>query len=767
MKQFALFCGALVGCTATVNAAGLVGEKIDTLRATQLQGVQVLSTRAGKKTPMAFENVSKEQIKSMNFGQDVPYLLMFTPSVTTSSDAGTGMGYTGIRVRGTDPSRVNITANGIPINDSESSNVYWVNMSDLASSVQSIQVQRGVGTSTNGAGAYGASINLQTENIGLKPFMGLDVSGGSYGTHKETLRFGTGLLGEHWGFQGRLSNMGSDGYIDRASVRLNSYFLQGGYFSDNTVVKFITFNGTEQTYHAWNYPSLYEMGLYGRRYNSCGEYYDDEGNVHYYGNQTDNYHQQHYQLFWNQILNANWNFNVGLHYTKGFGYYNEYKPGQNLADYTLSKKADLQADLVRQKALDNDFYGAVASVNYNSLHGLTATVGSAWNKYLGGHYGVVTWVGNPYMMQNDQKVYQQGDYQSEVDHRYYDNDGRKYDFNVYGKVNYEFLKGLSVYADLQYRHIGIHMYGPTDKFNEDGSRFVFADHFTFDFFNPKAGLFYQINPHHGLYASFAVANKEPTHDDYEDNLGTSLHSERLYDWEAGYKYQSRRFSAGVNFYYMNYRNQFVLTGEINNIGELISKNAGKSYRMGVELQAAWQPVDWFRWDANATFSKNRAKDWTVVLDDGKTVNLGDTPLSFSPSVIFNNIFSFQYKGFSAKVMSQFVGEQYLSNTGFKSYVNEDAEEGMPKEVSMMLDSYFTTNVDLSYTFKLRGLKSVTVGCSVYNIFSEKYENNGWTSASYKKDSKGNVVAYNTTDPYETGLSAQAPINALAHISLNF
>ena len=765
-----LACGAAMCVAATANAANPKGVKIDTLRAVQLQNVQVVSTRASKKTPMAFENVTKQQIKQMNFGQDIPYLLMLTPSVTTSSDAGTGIGYTGIHVRGTDPTRVNITANGIPINDSESSNVYWVNMSDFASSLESMQVQRGVGTSTNGAGAYGASINLQTENIGVKPYMGLDVSGGSYDTHKETFRFGTGLLDGHWGFQGRLSNIGSNGYIDRASVRLNSYFLQGGYFSDNTVVKFVTFNGTEKTYHAWNYPSLYEMSLYGRRYNSCGEYYDDNGNVHYYDNQTDNYHQQHYQLFWNQILNHNWNFNFALHYTKGFGYYNEYKAERKLAEYTFTPDWSLRADLVRQKTMDNDFYGAVASINYNNLKGLTATLGSAWNKYDGDHYGIVTWVGKPYKYDaDDKKVYQLGDFNAEPDHEYYRNNAKKYDFNVYGKVNYEFVKGLSAYADLQYRHVGVHMYGPHDEFGDDGKQLVFAEHFTYDFFNPKAGLYYQINPYNNVYASFAVANKEPTRDDYENNFGVKLNSERLYDWELGYKFQSRRFSAGVNFYYMNYRNQFVLTGELNDIGEPIAANtnSGKSYRMGVELQAGWQPVDWFRWDANATFSKNRAKNWTVTLDDGKPADLGDTPLSFSPSAIFNNIFSFNYKGFSAKIMSQFVGEQYLSNTGFKSYVNENASEGTPKEVSMMLDSYFTTNLDLSYTFKLRGLKSITVGCTVYNLFSEEYENNGWTSASYKKDSKGNIIAYNSNDAYETGLSAQAPINFLAHLSLNF
>lgn len=773
MNKMLLAAGAVMCITATAEAATPRGAKIDTLRTVQLQNVQVVSTRASKKTPMAFENVTKEQIKSVNFGQDIPYLLMLTPSVTTSSDAGTGIGYTTLRVRGTDPSRVNITANGIPLNDGESSNVFWVNMGDFASSLESMQVQRGVGTSTNGAGAFGASINLQTENIGAKPYMGLDLSAGSYGTHKETFRFSTGLLGGHWGFQGRLSNIGSDGYVDRASVRLNSYFLQGGYFSDNTVVKFVTFNGTEKTYHAWNYPSMYEMSLYGRTYNSCGEYYDADGNRKYYDNQTDNYHQQHYQLLWNQILGKNWNFNAALHYTHGLGYYNQYKSKQALASYDMTDDWGVYSDLVRQKYNDNDFFGGVASVNYKDNNRLSATLGGAWNKYSNDHYGLVTWSGKPFSYGYDADGNKYKDYSvgnaitnSEPDHKYYDNNAKKYDFNVYGKVAYDIIDGLNAYVDLQYRHVGLYMNGPADDFDDNG-RVVYKEHFTYDFFNPKAGLYYQITPNNNVYASFAVGNKEPTRNDYEDNMGTDLKSERLYDWELGYKYQSQKFSAGVNFYYMNYTNQFVLTGELNKIGEPIKTNGGKSYRMGVELQAGWQPLDCFRWDANATFSRNRNKNWTETMADGTVENLGDTRISFTPEAQFNNIFSFNYKGFTGKIMSQYVGKQYMANTGFDSYVNEGAGSGEPSEVSMVLDPYFITNVDLSYTFKLKGLKSITVGCTVYNLFSEKYENNGWTYAQYKKDASGKVVAFQQGDPYETGYSAQAPINFMAHLSVNF
>lgn len=385
MKRF-LVLGVLCGCIAMQMIAkvpkGNNSQKKDTLvqddkfmKSIQLQDVNVVSTRASKSTPMAFHNFSKDDIKGINFGKDVPTLLQLTPSVLSTSDTGMGIGYTGIRVRGTDPTRINITANGIPVNDAESGLVYWSNIPDFASSVENIQIQRGVGTSTNGAGAFGATVNMQTENIGLNPYASFDMSGGSYYTHKETFRFSTGLFGGHWGVQGRLSNIGSKGYIDRADSRLNSYFLQGGYFSDNTVVKLVTFNGTEKTYMAWDYASKADMQKYGRRYNPSGMYTDANGNTAFYCNQTDNYHQQHYQLIWNQTVSSDFNFNVALHYTKGNGYYEQYKEDQKLYKYLLESELGAKSDLIRQKKMDNDFYGAVASLNYNNRNGLTANLG--------------------------------------------------------------------------------------------------------------------------------------------------------------------------------------------------------------------------------------------------------------------------------------------------------------------------------------------------------------------------------------------------------
>jgi iron complex outermembrane receptor protein len=749
----------LFSVIALMGVVTAQATEVDTLKSVELQDVQVVATRATHKTPVAFTNMSKEQLKAVNFGQDVPYLLSLTPSVTMTSDAGNGIGYTSLRVRGTDPSRINITANGIPMNDAESAQLYWVNMGDFASSVQSMQIQRGVGTSTNGAGAFGATLNMQTENVGTEPFLGLDLSGGSYYSHKQTLRFGTGLLSGHWGIQGRLSNIGSKGYLDRASTKLNSYFLQAGYFGDNTMVKFITFNGVEETYHAWNYTSKYEQSLYGRTYNSCGVMgFDEDGYpTGYYNNQTDNYHQQNYQLIWNQRLTQKLNLNAALHYTRGDGYYEQYKRNRKLGKYGLIdfygyEDPETRGNVIEQKKMANDFYGAVASLVYNNQQGLEAALGGGWNKYDGDHFGEVVGVPN---------------------HEYYRNNAKKTDFNIYGKVNYKFTKGLSGFLDLQYRHIGYKMQDPTDEygFNVDG-KYLVDD--KFNFFNPKFGLNYDITRNHKVYASYAIAHKEPTRNDYEDNIGTDLKAERLNDLEVGYKFQSERFSAGANIYWMSYKDQFVLTGELNEIGEAIATNVGKSYRLGLELEAAWKPLDWLRWDANATLSRNRAKDWTVKDNDLDVVNLGDTPIAFSPDFIMNNILTFDYRGFKASIQSQYISDQYLTNTGFKEMECKDSwsEDANTTYETLLLKAHFNTNVDLSYTFALKqwGIKDVTAGVTLYNIFSAKYDNNGWAAPQFEKDGKGGVKAVNgwgLRDQDAAGFAPTAPFNMMAHLSINF
>ena len=757
MMLAALCCAAFPSTMSAESKKDLA--PVDSSKAIELQAVEVVSTRAKSNTPMAFHNVSQKDLKQVNFGQDIPYLLMLTPSITLTSDAGNGIGYTTLRVRGTDPGRINITVNGIPQNDAESSQLYWVNMGDLASSLQSIQVQRGVGTSTNGAGAFGATVNMQTESIGEQPYVSLETSAGSYYSHKETLRFGTGLLSNHWGFQGRLSNIGSKGYVRRASTKLNSYFLQGGYFSDNTMVKLVTFNGEERTYHAWDYASHYAQDVYGRRYNPCGEYYDDAGNRLYYHNQTDNYHQQNYQLIATQRLSNELNLHAALHYTKGQGYYEQYRYQDELKEYGLSN-GDETSDLVRQKKMDNDFYGAVADLTY-AKGAVSATLGGGWNKYDGDHFGRVIWAKSTQL-------------ELLPDHEYYRNKAKKTDGNIYAKVNWTFAPGLTAFADMQYRHVGYKMQDPTDEWgaNTDGS-YVYDD--KFDFFNPKAGLNYEFARHHRAYVSYAIAHREPTrnnYEDYNDNHSAYPKAERLGDLELGYTYRSRKFSAGINAYWMDYHNQFVLTGELDKIGNAITRNVEKSYRMGLELQAGWQPLSWLRWDANATLSRNRVKDMKVTLDDYETtVNIGDQPLSFSPDFIMNHIVSFNYRGLSAQLIERFVGEQYLTNTGFKTMQCTDSN-GQTTYETIMLDSHWTTDINISYNFSWKkvGLKDASVGISLYNLFSAKYDNNGWAAPQFEQDSNGDIIAVNTwgtRDDGAAGFAPSAPFNCMAHLTLTF
>lgn len=556
---------------ATLGVCAQTHEK-DSLRVISLQEVEIISTRATGTTPVAFTNVSKEQLKKQNFGQDLPYLLSMIPSAITTSDAGAGIGYTTLRIRGTDGTRINVTANGIPINDAESHTVFWVNLPDFASSVKDLQVQRGAGTSTNGAGAFGGSINMQTGDFSLKPYAEINASYGSFNTHKETVKVGTGLINEHWSFDVRLSNISSDGYIDRASVGLNSYYAQGGYYSDNTSVKLITFGGKERTYHAWNYASKDQMAAFGRRFNSCGYMYIEDknggihqpeidydygvkeagqlikngGTFHFYDDQTDNYVQKNYHLLVNHTFTPQWHLNAGLHYTKGDGYYQEYKIGRKLVEYGMKPyEADgenvTESDLVRKKAMDNWFGGGIFSVNYTNDR-LNASLGGGLNRYDGDHFGKVLWVKN-YLGQLN------------PDNDYYRNNATKNDGNIYLKANYELGGGVSAYADLQYRHITYKMHGQNDKWNDETNALqTLHIEDKFDFFNPKAGLFWQINTNNRLYGSFSVAHKEPTRNNYTDGkLTEHPKAERLFDYELGYTFANSWLNLGANLYYMDYK----------------------------------------------------------------------------------------------------------------------------------------------------------------------------------------------------------------------
>lgn len=709
----------------------------------------VIATRATSSTPIAFTNISREELSRTNHGQDIPYLVSATPSSVSTSDAGAGIGYTSLRIRGVDATRINVTANGIPVNDAESHTVFWVNMPDLASSVKDIQVQRGVGTSTNGAGAFGASMNLQTSDFSRNPYAEVSLSGGSFRTHKETLRLGTGLLNDHWTFDLRLSNIGTAGYIDRASADLYSFYTQAAYVGDATTARFIAFGGTEETYHAWNYASREEMDAYGRRYNSCGYMFTDaDGVQHFYDDQTDNYTQTNLQFLLDHRFNKQWKANIGLHYTKGDGYYQEYKTDRKLIEYGMQPydvngETIKRSDLVRKKAMDNHFAGLVFSLNYTDKK-LRATLGGAANRYSGDHFGKVLWVKN-YI----------GNLNPNAD--YYRNEAQKDDANIYARGEYLITPQLTAYGDVQYRHIRYTVEGTNDKYNSwtgNGMQGLDLDE-RFDFFNPKVGLNWQPTKHLRIFASVAQAHKEPTRNNYTDGYLTEHpRAERLTDYELGATYTADNWHVGANLYWMDYKDQLVLTGELNEIGEAVSANVPKSYRAGIELQGGFSLPFGLSWEGNLTLSRNRIRDFKETIygydDDwndlpAAVVDHGDTHIAFSPDVIAGSTLNYTYKGLRTSLHTQFVSEQYMSNADVAAH---------------KLDAYCVSNLDVSYTFSPKSLaKNASIGVTVYNLFNEEYENNGWASSSYQ-NTPDTRVNY-------TGYAAQAGINFLAHLTLKF
>ncbi|MDR3704313.1 MAG: TonB-dependent receptor [Paludibacteraceae bacterium] len=699
-----------------------------------LDEVVVASIRVTDKSPVAYSTVTKKDIALANLGQDVPYLLNTTPSFVATSDAGTGVGYTNFRIRGTDAGRINITVNGIPINDPEEQIMYWVDMPDLSSSVENIQIQRGVGTSTNGAGAFGATISMQTEALNVKPYAEVGSSYGSFNTNKNTLKVGSGLLNGHWAFDARLSNITSDGYIDRASVDMKSYYFSGGYYGKKTILKAVIFGGVEKTYHAWDGVPGDSLST-NRTYNPCGQYTDNNGNVQYYKNQTDNYDQKNYQLHFSHQVNKNLNANVALHYTHGIGYYEEYQPGQKLANYNITSTyaSDSVTDLITQKWMENDFYGVVYSLNYTRKK-ISCSLGGAANQYDGVHYGYVTWFKD---MQNATNEYE-----------WYRNHTLKTDVNVYGKVNYELLKGLDVYGDLQYRYVNIRMTGTEAELqNLDFDP-------KFNFFNPKGGLHYALNKHNAWYASVSVANKEPNRTNYtEAGADESPTSERLTDYELGYLFKNDVLSLGANLYYMDYKNQLILTGKVSEIGEALTSNIPQSYREGVELMAGINFFKGLRWSGNVTLSENKIKNFTEYDVDVYDVSgnwtgtqnnvLGKTDIAYSPNIIANSLLSFLYHDFGIALQSNYVGKQYIDNTS-----SNDCR----------LDAYFVNNLRFNYSLKLKQLKSIDFSFAVNNILNEKYSSNGYVwYSSYEAGQRMNDLRY----------FPQAEINFMGGVSLKF
>ena len=710
MKNLFLFLTLFV---LSISAKAQQNQKTqDSTKTEKLDEVLVKAVRVDADSPITHSNVSKEALAKRNLGQDIPVLLNFLPSVVTTSDAGAGIGYTGIRVRGISGGSTNVTINGIPYNDAESLGTFWVNLQDFSSSVENLQVQRGVGTSTNGAGAFGASINILTDAVSKESSGETSHSFGSFNTRRHNVKFSTGLLNNHIELAGRLSQIKSDGYLDRASSNLKSYFVQGSYVNNGTLIKAIAFGGHEITYQSWFGFNPVDVAAVGanpnidenRRYNISGIQLDDEGNFEgFYENQVDNYKQDHYQLHWNQRWDNNWSTNLGLNYTKGRGFFEEYVDNYYYSNVFFAADASFEfigkdpitvngetvesQDYIRRRWLDNDFHVINASVNYKNER-VKFISGLSYSTYHGDHFGEVIWE----QFANDNNF---GD-------RYYEGDGDKYDFSSFAKMTYSLNENLSLYGDLQYRQVNY----DTSGINSDLD--IFEIDKTYDFFNPKLGLTYNLNNNSNLYFSYARANREPSRGDFENNR--DIKPEELNDFELGWRFKNKNIGINANAYYLAYNEQLVATGALDNSGAQIRDNTGESYRLGLEIEAN-VVLDKLSIQPNITISSNKNKE-TFFKRDGVVQNLGKTNIAFSPDFVMGNVLTYNAtSNFSIALLSKFVGEQYMGNI--------DAE-------SSKLDSYSVNDLNLVYEIKPKSIfKSIVFTGLVNNIFNEKYISNGF------------------------------------------
>ncbi len=713
--------------------------------------VLVEATRAGDKTPVAKTMVDKSVIEDQNIGQDVPYLLTMTPSFVVTSDAGAGVGYTNFRIRGTDLDRINVTINGIPANDAESHGTWFVDMPDLAGSTDNIQIQRGVGTSTNGAAAFGATINMQTNTLNKNPYAEYRTSAGSFGTFKNSVSAGSGLLNNHLSVDVRLSKVNSDGFIDRATSDLKSFFVSAGYYSENTIIKANVFSGFEETYQAWNgvpsvklnndtegmqrYRDHWLLGNSEReneiRYEQMVSSNARTYNMYTYKHEVDHYQQDHYELHLSHKFNKSLNINGALYYTYGRGYYENYDYDENYKDYTMTPPSptDTLTDMVKRKWLSNDFYGTIFSMNYEKDKS-SLTFGGGYNIYDGRHFGRVIWA--EYFGNN------------EKDHEWYHGTGKKKDFNFYAKYNYQLTRALNLYADMQYRNINYDIGGI-----DDDLRNITQSH-SYNFLNPKAGIYYRPDKVQEAYLSYSRANREPTRDDFvdADPNGKQPRSEALNDFEAGYTYKKPSFMIGANLYYMNYDKQLIQTGEINDVGAAIMVNVDNSSRSGIELTGGIKITPYLNWDVNATFSRNKIKNFTEYVDDWDTggqeaINLGKTDLAFSPKLIMNSQISYKpSETLSINLLTNYVSRQYIDNTS-----NNDRK----------LNSWFVNNLRFDYRMKGLLFREMTFHVMVNNLFAAEYESNAWVY-SYIYEGKRYKM---------DGYFPQAGINFLAGIDFNF
>ena len=660
---------------------------IDTVQGTKqnLDEVIVKGIRAKFSSPISYSNIYKEKLKNKNLGQDLPILLNFLPSVVTTSDAGAGIGYTGIRVRGVSPQSTNITINGIPFNDPESMGTFWVNLPDFTSSVQSLQLQRGIGTSTNGSGAFGASINILTDNISQTPYAEISSSFGSFNTRKNTIKFSTGKINDVFEFSGRFSKIDSDGYVDRAFSDLKSYFIQGTYLKGSTLIKAISFAGHEKTYQSW----------YGLTMDQLKE--NRRQNPYTYENEIDNYKQDHYQLHWNEQINNFWSFNLGLNYTYGRGYFEQYREDDNIdtyggivsSDTNLNGEKTDTTDLIRRRWLDNDFYVFNSSLNFIK-NKIDLTISSSYSSYVGDHFGEVIWA----------RTFSSN---GKIRDRYYEGIGEKKDLSFFTKLLYSIDEKIEFYSDLQYRNVKYNTSGTTS----DLVNMVIDK--SYGFFNPKIGLSYKLNPNSLLYVSYARANREPNRTDYESN--PDIQPERLNDIEFGWRLRNKNMSLNLNSYFMLYDEQLILTGEIDDVGNPKRTNSGSSYRIGLEIENRINISELFSFETNLTLSSNKNKNIFSMVD-GALFNYGKTNISFSPSFVGSNAIIYQpSEKISLSLLSKYVGKQYMGNTD---------------QPNSILESYFVNDINITYSIKPEKIfQSISINFLINNILNKEYISNGY------------------------------------------
>ena len=716
---------SFIGFESQIRDVTLKGDTVLNIvllaKSVMTEEVFVNATRAGERTPMAYSTVTKEDISKNNIAQDIPYLLGYTPSLVVSSDAGTGVGYTNINIRGTDVKRINVTIDGVPVNDAESHGVWWVDLPDLASSADNIQIQRGVGTSTNGAGAFGATINFQTTNLNREPYAEVNSSYGSFNTSKNTINFGTGLINKKFAIDARLSKIWSDGYIDRAFSDLKSFYISGTMYGETSILKLMIFSGVEHTYQAWDGVPKDSLATH-RTYN-----------IHNYKNETDNYWQDNYQLHYSKEISSNISANTALHYTHGQGYYenliqNSKYSSFNLPNAIFNTDTITSSDFITQRWLRNDFYGFTYSLNYRKDK-ISTIIGGGWNQYLGNHFGDIIWA-KTVTYNNDS-------------YRWYQGTGNKKDLNTFLKINYSLTSKLNLYADLQFRNINYSIGGFDENLKD-----VTQNH-KYNFFNPKAGFTYNLDEKQKVFSSFGVSQREPDRDDFIDaDPGKTPVPEKLFDYEAGYEFHSSILMLKGNLYYMFYHDQLILTGKINNVGATILTNVPKSYRQGIEIETGIQIFENLNWYENLTISRNiipvfedLTDNWDNSLQDKEI--LKNKTISFSPSIIAGSVIDYYpFKNFHLSLNTKYVGKQYIDNT---------------QNTERMLKAYLVQNISFLYTIKSKIFKEMTCQFVVNNLFDKLYETNAWV---YKYIEEGSLHVMD-------GYFPQAGINCMVKFGIKF